>query len=127
MPKSDWLCSLQPKMRSSLELAETRPGAGCGSDHQLLTAKYQLKLKKVKEIEESKVKKTRPFRYDLNQIPYDYSVVVMNRFKGLDLVDRVPENHGWRFRTLYRSQGPKPSQRKRNARMQSGCLRRLYK
>ena len=84
MPKSDWLCSLQPKMRSSLELAETRPGAGCGSDHQLLTAKYQLKLKKVKEIEESKVKKTRPFRYDLNQIPYDYSVVVMNRFKGLD-------------------------------------------
>ena len=70
MPKSDWLCSLQPKMRSSLELAETRPGAGCGSDHQLLTAKYQLKLKKVKEIEESKVKKTRPLRYDLNQILY---------------------------------------------------------
>ena len=49
-------------------------------------------------------KTTRPFRYDLNQIPYDYTVVVMNRFKGLDLVDRVPENYGWRFITLYRSQ-----------------------
>ena len=55
-----------------------------GSDHQLLIAKFRLKLKKVG-------KTTRPFRYDLNQIPYDYIVKVMNRFKGLDLVDRVPE------------------------------------
>ena len=64
--------------------AKTRPGADCGSDHELLTGKFRLKLKKVG-------KTTRPFRYDLNQIPYDYTVEARNRFKGLDLVDRVPE------------------------------------
>ena len=58
------------------------PGADCGSDHELLTAKFRLKLKKVGET-------ARPFRYDLNQIPYDYTVEVRNRFKGLDLTDRV--------------------------------------
>ena len=63
---------------------ETRLGADCGSDHELLIAKFRLKLKKVG-------KATRPFRYDLNQIPYDYTVEVRNRFKGLDLIDRVPE------------------------------------
>ena len=63
---------------------KTRPGADCGSDHELLIAKFRLKLKKVG-------KTTRPFRYDLNQISYDYTVEVMNRFKRLDLVDRVPE------------------------------------
>ena len=56
----------------------------CGSDHELLIAKFRIKLKKVG-------KTTRPFRYDLNQIPYDYTVEVMNRFKGLDLIDTVPE------------------------------------
>ena len=61
-----------------------RPGTDCGSDHQLLAAKFRLKLKKIGE-------STRPLKYDLNQILYDYSVEVMNRFKGLDLVDRVPE------------------------------------
>ena len=61
-----------------------RPGADCGSDHELLIAKFRLKLKKVG-------KTTRAFRYDLNQIPYDYTVKVINRFKGLDLRDRVPE------------------------------------
>ena len=60
------------------------PGADCGSDHELLIAKFRLKLKKVR-------KTTRSFRYDPNQIPYDYTVEVKNRFKGLDLVDRVPE------------------------------------
>ena len=64
--------------------AKTRPGADCGSDHELLIAKFRLKLKKVG-------KTTRPFRYDLNQIPYDYTVEVRNRFKGLDLLDRVLE------------------------------------
>ena len=64
--------------------AKTRLGADCGSDHELLIAKFRLKLKKVE-------KTTRPFRYDLNQIPYDYTVEVTNRFKGLDLIDRVPE------------------------------------
>ena len=62
----------------------TRPGADCGSDHELLIAKFRLKLKKVG-------KTTRPFRYDLNQIPYDYTVEVINRFKGLDLIDGLPE------------------------------------
>ena len=82
--KSDWLYSLQPRWRSSIQSTKTRPGADCGSDHELLIAKFRLKLKKVG-------KATRPFRYDLNQIPYDYTVEVRNRFKGLDLIDRVPE------------------------------------
>ena len=63
---------------------KTRPGADCGSDHELFIAKFRLKLKKVRET-------TRPFRYDLNQIPYNYIVEVTHRFKGLDLIDRVPE------------------------------------
>ena len=71
-------------MRSSIQSAKTRPGADCGSDQQLLIAIFSLKLKKVG-------KTTRPFRYELNLIPYDYTVEVMNRFKGLDMVDRVPE------------------------------------
>ena len=71
------------KWRSSIPSAKTRPGADYGSDHELL-AKFRLKLKKVG-------KTTRPFRYDLNQTPYDYTVEVTNRFKGLDLIDRVPD------------------------------------
>ena len=63
--------------------AKTRPGADCGSDHELLIAKFRLKLKKVG-------KASRPFSYDLNQIPYNYTVEVRNRFKGLDMIDRVP-------------------------------------
>ena len=76
------LCS--QKWRSSIQSTKTRLGADCGSDHELLIAKFRLKLKKVG-------KTTRPFRYDLNQIPYDYTVEVRNRFKGLDLIDRVPD------------------------------------
>ena len=68
----------------SIQSAKTRPGANCGSDHELFIAKFRLKLKKVG-------KTTRPFRYDLNQIPYDYTVEVRNRFKGLDQIDRVPD------------------------------------
>ena len=71
------------KWRSSIPSAKTRPGADYGSDHELL-AKFRLKLKKVG-------KTTRPFRYDLNKIPYNYTVKVRNRFKGLDLIDRVPD------------------------------------
>ena len=76
------LCS--QRWRSSIQSAKTRPGVDCGSDHELLIAKFRLKFKKVG-------KTTRPFRYDLNQIPYNYRVEVTNRFKGLDLIDGVPE------------------------------------
>ena len=65
-------------------VSKTRPGADCGSDHELLITKFRLKLKKVGKI-------TKPFRYDLNQIPYDYTLEVRNRFKGLDLTDIVPD------------------------------------
>ena len=68
----------------SIQSAKTRPGADCGSDHELLMTKFRLKLKKVG-------KTTRPIRYDLNQIPYDYTVEVRNKFKGLDLIDRMPD------------------------------------
>ena len=76
------LCS--QRWRNSIQSAKTRPGADCSSDHELLIAEFRLKLKKVG-------KTTRTFRYDLNQISYDYTVELMNRFKVLDLVDRVPE------------------------------------
>ena len=76
------LCS--QRWRSSIQSAKTRPRSDCGSDHELLIAKFRLKLKKVG-------KNTRPFRYDLNQIPYNYTVEVRNRLKGLDLIDRVPK------------------------------------
>ena len=76
------LCS--QRWRSSIQSTKTRPGADCGSDHELLITKFSLKLKKIG-------KTARPFRYDLNQIPYDYPVEVRNRFKGLDLIDRVPD------------------------------------
>ena len=67
-----------------MQSAKTRPGADHGSDHQILIVDFRLKLKKVG-------KTTRPFRYDLNQIPYNHTVTVTNRFKGLGLIDRVPE------------------------------------
>ena len=86
---------MQPKWKSSIQLAKIRLEADCASDDELLIAKFRLKLKKVG-------KTTRPFRYDLNQILYDYAVEVRNRFKGLDLIDECLMNYGWRFVTLYR-------------------------
>ena len=71
-------------------------------------------------------KTTRPFRYDLNQIPYDYTVEVRNRFKGLDLIDRVPDELWTEVRDIYRRQGSRPFPWKRNAKKQNGCLRRPY-
>ena len=91
----------------------------CGSDHELFIAKFRLKLKKVG-------KTTRSFKYDLSQIPGDYTVEVSNRFKGLDLTECLM-NYGWRFVTLYRMQGARPSPRKRSAKKQNGCLRKPYK
>ena len=83
-PKSiDYILCSQ-RWRSSIQSTKTRPGADCGSDHELLIGKFRLKLKKVR-------KTTRPFRYNLNKIPYDYTVEVRNRFKGQDLVNRVPD------------------------------------
>ena len=79
--QTDYILYTQ-RYRSCVQSAKTRLGADCGSGHELLIAKFRLKLKKVE-------KTTRPFRYDQNQIPYDYTVEVRNRFKGLDLIDRV--------------------------------------
>ena len=86
------LCS--QRWRSSIQSAKIRLGADYGSDHELLTAKFRLKLNKVGKM-------TRPFRRDLNQIPYDYSVEVTNRFKGIDLIQCL-KYFDWRFLTLYR-------------------------
>ena len=72
------------RWRSSIQSTKTRLGANCGSDHELLIAEFRLKLKKVE-------KTTRSFRYELNQIPYDYTVEVRNRLKGLNLIDIVPD------------------------------------
>ena len=85
------LCS--QRWRRSIQSAKTRRGANCGSDHELLIAKFRLKVKKVG-------KTTRPFRYDLNQIPYDYIVDMTNRFKGLDLIDRLPEELWMEFHDI---------------------------
>ena len=75
---------MQPKKKKLYKISKNKTGADCGSDHELLIAKFRLKLKKVG-------KSTRILKYDLNQIPYDYTVEVRNRFKGLDLIDRVPD------------------------------------
>ena len=98
---------------------KTRPGADCGSDHELLIAKCRFKLKKVG-------KTTRPFRYDLNKNPNDYTVEVRNRFKGLELI-KCLMNYGWRFVTWYRRQGARPFPRDKNAKKQNGYLGRPYK
>ena len=84
-------------MEKLYTVSKNKTGAGCGSDHELLIAKFRMKLKKVG-------KTTRPFRHDLNQIPYYHTVEMKNRFKGLGLVDRVPEELWTRFITLYRKQ-----------------------
>ena len=99
---------------------KTRPGADCGSDHELLITKFRLKLKKT-------WKTARPFRYDLNQIPYDYTMEVRNRFKGLDLIDRVPDELWNEVCDIVQETGIKTISWKRNAKKQNVCLRRAYK
>ena len=118
--KSDLLYSLQPKMEKSIQSAKTRLGAHCGSDHELLIAKFRLKLKKVG-------KTTRPFRYDLNQIPYNYTVEVRNRFKGLDLIERVPDELWMEVCDIVQETGIKNIPKKKKFKKQNGCLRRPYK
>ena len=103
-----------------LIVSKTRSGADCGSDHELLIAKFRLELKKVG-------KTTRPFRYDLNQISYDYRVEVRSRFKGLDLIDTVPDELWTEVRDIVQETGIRPSPWKTNAEKQNGCLGRPYK
>ena len=103
-----------------MQSAKTRPGADGGSDHELLIAKFRLKLKKVRE-------NTRPFRYDLSQIPYHYTVEVRNRFKGLDLIDRVLDELWTEVHDIVQETGIRPSPWKRNAKKQNVCLGRPYK
>ena len=95
-------------------------------DQELTLAEIMNSLLPNSDIIKKVRKTTRPFRYDLNQIPYDYTVEVTNRFKRLDLTECLI-NYGWRFMTLYRRQGARPTPRKRNAKKQNGCLRRPYK
>ena len=107
-------------MEKHYTVSKTRLGDDCGSDHELLIAKFRLKLKKVG-------KTRRPFRYDLNQIPYDYTVEVRNRFKGLDLIGRMPDEVWTEVHDIVQEKGSRPSPWKRNAKKQNGCLRRPYK
>ena len=92
--------SCSQRWKSSIQSTKTRPGADCGSDHELLIVKFRLKLKKAG-------KTTRPFRYDLNQIPYGYTVEVRDRFKGLDLIDRVPDELWMEVRDMVQETGIK--------------------
>ena len=108
------------RWRSSIQSAKTRTGADCGSYHELLIAKFRLTLKKVE-------KTTRPFRYDLNQIPYDYIVEVRNRFKRLDLTDRAPDELWMQVHDTVQEIEIKTISKKKNAKKQNGCLRRPYK
>ena len=111
----DYTLSSQ-RWRSSIQSAKTRQGADCDSDHELLIAKFRLKLKRVG-------KTTRPFRYDLNQIPYDYTGKVRNRFKGLDLLDRVPDELWTEVHDIVQETGSKTiPPKKRNAKKQNGYL-----
>ena len=112
------LCS--QRWRSSIQSAKRRLGADCGSDHELLIAKFRLKLKKVRKI-------TRPLRYSLNQIPYDYTVEVTNRFKGLDLIDRVPDELWTEVCDTVQETGIKSIPKKKKCKKQNGCLKRTYK
>ena len=106
--------------RSSIQSAKTRAGADCGSDHERLIAKFRLKLEKVG-------KTTRPFRYDLNQIPYDYTVEVRNRLKGLDLIDRVPDELWTEVPDIVQETGIKTIPMEKKCKKQNGCLQRPYK
>ena len=92
----------------------------CGSVHELLIAKFRVKLKKVG-------KTTKQFRYDLNQIRYDYTVEVRNRFKGLDLIDIVPNELWMEIHDIVEETRIKTNPRKRNGKKQNGCLRKPYK
>ena len=117
---SDCLYTLKSKMEKLYSVSKNRLGADCGSDHELLIAKFRFKLKRVG-------KTTRPFRYDLNQIPYDYTVQVRNRFKGLDLIDRERDEPWMEVRDIIEEAVIKTIPKKKKCKRQHGCLRRPYK
>ena len=104
------------RWRISIQSAKSRVGADCRSHHELLIAKFRLTLNKVG-------KTTRPLRYDLNQIPYNYTVEVTSRFKGLNLIDRVPEELWTEVHFIVQEAVIKTFPKKR----QNSCLRRPYK
>jgi len=104
----------------SQQRKKKRPGADYGSDHEFLIVKFRLKLKTVG-------KTPRPFTYDLNQILYDFRVEVTNRFKGLDLIDRVPDELCTEVCDTIEETGVKTILKKRNEKKKNGCLRRPYK
>ena len=112
------LCS--QRQRSSIQSAKTRPGGDCGSDHELLIAKFRLKLKKLG-------KTTRPFRYALNQIPYDYTVEVRNTFKGLDLIDRVPDEQWMEVHDIVQETVIKTIPKKKKCKMAKWLSDKAYK
>ena len=103
-----------------MQSTKTRPRTNCGSDHELLISKFRLKLKTVG-------KTTRPCRYDLNQIPYDYTVEVRNRFKGLDLIDRVPDELWNEVRDIVQETGIKTVPMEQKCKKAKCCLERPYK
>ena len=107
-------------MEKLKQLAKTRRGVDCGSDHEYLIAKFRLKLKKVG-------KTTGPLRYDLNQIPKDYTVEVRNRFKGLELIEIQASELWMEVPDIAQETVSRPSPRKRSEKKQNGCLRRPYK
>ena len=111
---------MHPKIEKLSIVNENKPGTDCGLEHELLIAKFRLKLNKV-------WKTTRAFRYDLNQIPYDYTAEVTNGFRVLDLVIESLKNYGWRSIILYKRQQTKSSPTKIKAKRPRGCQRRLHK
>ena len=115
----DYILSSQ-RWSSSIQSAKIRLGADCGSDYELLIAKFILKLKKVG-------KTTRSCRYDQNQIHYDYTVEVRNRFKGLDLTERVSKEVWMEVCDIVQEALIKTISKKKNANRQNDCLRRSYK
>ena len=117
--KPDWLILCSQRWTSFIQSEKTRPGADCGSDHEL-TAKFRPKLKKVE-------KTTCPFKYDLNQIPYGYTVKMMNRFRGLNLVDRVLEELWTEVHNIVPEAVTKTFPKKKKCKKANDCLKRPYK
>ena len=120
IPKSDWLYSLQPKMKKLYRVNKNNTGIWLWLRSLTTYCKNQTSNEKVGRT-------TRPFTYDLKQIPYHYTVEVANRFKGLDLIVECLKNYEWRFMTLYKRQWPRLHPRKRNAKNKMVVLGGLIK